>query len=1082
MSHYATVKGPEFDCVSRNHDEIPRDFEFPDATERVDFGSNLIATLEPGALTPLAGTALQQLLLDSNRITQIADGAFDTTTGLRLVSVRSNQISVITAGIFAELSRLELLLLDWNRITSIEPASFDALTRLELLTLDNNRITTFPSEQLVMLSSLLQLDVSRNYIGNMGVGYLVPFMPSLKTLDLSENRITSFAVLAFTTAILPNLTTLSVHGNLIRGCELYETSASGLENLLRCTRCSSGIAPTTTDVSLGVYCPPFALSGGCVSEIEAFGQRLRNSSTLLVNRTVKIGGINCPLETMFSNYANLDASGIMLSVQWADGSNVLPSGDFCFDASGSISATLSQAGNYTAVVTAHDTSGMTVVMAEWPMLVTYPPVFQRTDRPWPLVLMNSRNRTHDRQDTLLVGESYSISGRDDDLSLFFENYEAIAFVLRFPDPAKLPPRGGLLVDTLYGDLLMRIDVLGEYAVELVAVAVVLRSDLSRVEYVVHDEVTVFHWEFRVSVADSADPANGPGGEDCANGQYADVVLFDGDFACDCGAGEVPPNCRASANTTSPDVPTAGSAGGSDATTLATDTAIAVILVSVLFPIIFCAVAVVYHRHQKWSKARIPHNFGPQLVALAKITSDNTGSNILAEAHKVLTPTELNRNLITMTNELGTGEFGVVFKALFKSKTRMTTFEYEVAVKLTKADGETPADRGRLLDEATVVAQFCDKNVVSLVGVVTVGSPTLLVFQYCAKGSLQQLLRSQRRLPDSNNVQSLLVYASGICDGMAYLATRRFVHRDLAARNILVDSNSTPKISDFGLSRELQMSEYYLTSNEHRESTKIPVRWTAPEALRAHRFSEKSDVWSFAVVCHEIFTFGQVPYRTWTNAHVIEEVMKGQRLPPPPTMPAVLAKQMHQCFLADADERPTFAKLAKRLREIVDADQDNLVEELDTPRNTDAVLGGFNSAESPYAVTMLRPRSASLASIGAAATLLIDAPIARTLSSPETWGDTMTALRVVTASGSDDSGVTAAGSQDSGVDAPVGPAPIEGNTFGYIEDVSFESAPTVTTAHHPVPIAKEAPTEALVNPILVLGREGGGGLIRESPLI
>ena len=83
---------------------------------------------------------------------------------------------------------------------------------------------------------------------------------------------------------------------------------------------------------------------------------------------------------------------------------------------------------------------------------------------------------------------------------------------------------------------------------------------------------------------------------------------------------------------------------------------------------------------------------------------------------------------------------------------------------------------------------------------------------------------------------------------------------------------------------------------------------------------------------------------------------------------------------------------------------------------------------------------------------------------------------------DDSGVTAAGSQDSGVDAPVGPAPIEGNTFGYIEDVSFESAPTVTTAHHPVPIAKEAPTEALVNPILVLGREGGGGLTRESPLI
>jgi serine/threonine protein kinase len=491
------------------------------------------------------------------------------------------------------------------------------------------------------------------------------------------------------------------------------------------------------------------------------------------------------------------------------------------------------------------------------------------------------------------------------------------------------------------------------------------------------------------------------------------------------------------------------------------------------------VVVVYQWHQKWSKTRIPHNFGPQLTALARITRDNTGSNILAEGLEVLTPTELNRNLITMTNELGTGEFGVVFKALFKSKNRMTTFEYEVAVKLTKADGETPTDRGRLLDEATVVAQFSHKNVVSLVGVVTVGSPTLLVFQYCAKGSLQQLLRSRRRFPGSNTVQSLLVYASGICDGMAYLATRRFVHRDLAARNILVDSNSTPKISDFGLSRELQMSAYYLTSNEHRDSTKIPVRWTAPEALKSHRFSEKSDVWSFAVVCHEIFTYGQVPYRTWTNAHVIEEVLKGQRLPPPPTMPAVLATQMHQCYLADADERPAFAKLAKLLREIVDAEQDYPDEELDTPRDTDVVAEGFNSAVSPYAVVKLRPRSASLASVGAVDTAGVALPT-RSSTCPDTWDDTMSAPRVVTASES----------QDSGVDAAASPAPNLGYTAGYVqasvidaaEVLSCTSGPTVTTVHHPFPIAKEAPTENLVNPILVLEGDGGGGLARESLLI
>ena len=818
MSRYMVVEHPEFDCAFRQYSEIPVDFEFPAATERVDFGSNVITTLELGALAPLAGTALRQLLLDSNRITQIADGVFSTTIGLRLVSVRFNQISVITAGSFADLSQLVLLLLDWNRITEIELTSFNSLTQLELLTLDNNRLLLFPSRQLMRLSSLLLLDVSRNYIEDFGPDYPLPFINSLQTLDLSENRITKFATFAFSNAILPNLTTLSVHGNLIRGCELY--TGSSFKNVLRCTRCSSGLA--AIQVVTSVYCPPFALSDSCASEIEAFRQRLRNSSMLSVNRTVKIGGINCPPATMFSNYANLDALGIILSIQWADGSNVLPSGDFCFDASGSISATLSQAGNYTAVVTAHDTTGMTVAIAEWPMQVTFPPVFQRTDRPWPLVLMTSRNRTHEGQDNLVVGESYSTSGSEDDVgdkSLFFENYETIGFILRFPDLTKVPPRGGVMVDSLYGDLLMRIDEVGEYAIELVAVDVVLRPGLSRVVDGGHDEVMVFHWEFRVSNPDTADPANGPGGEDCANSQRADAVLFDGDFTCVCGASEVPPNCQASANASLPDGSATGSVDGGDARTMEADMVIAVLSISVGFPLMLAFVAAVYQRHQKLSKARTPHNFGPQLAALASIAQD-TGSdkNALEEDLKVMTPTELNRNLITMTNELGTGEFGVVFKALFKSKTLGTSryFECEVAVKLTKADEETATDRDRLLDEATVVAQFSHKNVVSLVGVVTVGSPTLLVFQYCAQGSLQELLRKLKRdrYADRNPVQSMLVYASGTCDGMEYLTTRRFVHRDLAARNILVDSNSTAKISDFGTALStalLTISHIFLSS-------------------------------------------------------------------------------------------------------------------------------------------------------------------------------------------------------------------------------------------------------------------------------
>ena len=67
-----------------------------------------------------------------------------------------------------------------------------------------------------------------------------------------------------------------------------------------------------------------------------------------------------------------------------------------------------------------------------------------------------------------------------------------------------------------------------------------------------------------------------------------------------------------------------------------------------------------------------------------------------------------------------------------------------------------------------------------------------------------------------------------------------VHRDLAARNVLVQSASNVKITDFGLSKCLDVGE----SGYKAGQGKVPVRWLAPECLRSREFSHKSDVWAF----------------------------------------------------------------------------------------------------------------------------------------------------------------------------------------------------------------------------------------------
>ncbi|XP_006812440.1 tyrosine-protein kinase CSK-like [Saccoglossus kowalevskii] len=170
-----------------------------------------------------------------------------------------------------------------------------------------------------------------------------------------------------------------------------------------------------------------------------------------------------------------------------------------------------------------------------------------------------------------------------------------------------------------------------------------------------------------------------------------------------------------------------------------------------------------------------------------------------------------------------------------------------------------------------------------------------------KGCLVDYLRSRGRAVIQT--KELLRFSSNVCDGMGFLESRSLVHRDLAARNVLISDAGLAKVSDFGLAHE----ESYIV-----DGGKVPIKWTAPEALRKGHFSTKSDVWSYGILLWELYSFGRVPYPRVPLTDVVAHVERGYRMEAPEGCPDQIYRIMMKCWDLDPKQRPSFSEISRML--------------------------------------------------------------------------------------------------------------------------------------------------------------------------
>ncbi|XP_020616009.1 tyrosine-protein kinase receptor Tie-1-like [Orbicella faveolata] len=97
--------------------------------------------------------------------------------------------------------------------------------------------------------------------------------------------------------------------------------------------------------------------------------------------------------------------------------------------------------------------------------------------------------------------------------------------------------------------------------------------------------------------------------------------------------------------------------------------------------------------------------------------------------------------------------------------------------------------------------------------------------------------------------------------------------------------------------------------------RLPVKWTAYEALLFGTYTTQSDVWSYGVLLYEILTVGGSPYPGIHARQIARKLQEGFRMPKPKHVDNKLYQIMLKCWEENPSDRPTFAKLKDTMKEM-----------------------------------------------------------------------------------------------------------------------------------------------------------------------
>jgi tetratricopeptide (TPR) repeat protein len=290
-----------------------------------------------------------------------------------------------------------------------------------------------------------------------------------------------------------------------------------------------------------------------------------------------------------------------------------------------------------------------------------------------------------------------------------------------------------------------------------------------------------------------------------------------------------------------------------------------------------------------------------------------GNGEAAEAAATLPPSPAQREAAApgpvvpgyeILGELGRGGMGVVYQARHLKLNRV------VALKMVLAGGHAgPDDLTRFLAEAEAVAALQHPHIVQLHDFGEHDGLPFFTLEFVPGGSLAGKLNGTPLPP-----QEAARVVEQLARAVQYAHGKGIVHRDLKPANVLLTEGGTPKVTDFGLAKRIEVGTG-LTATGAILGT---PSYMAPEQAGGHgkRVGPAADVYALGAILYECLT-GRPPFKAATLAETLLQVLSEEPVSVRQLQPGVVADLetiCHRCLQKEPARRyASAAELADDLR-------------------------------------------------------------------------------------------------------------------------------------------------------------------------